>query len=224
MAALVLMAISVMGVVELMRTSVGENGLAAQEFRSLHLAECGITLGLHPQIKPGDPVLKQTIGSDSGFEVTITTEGARIPVNFLTDSRFRDIVYNLFILWKIPPQDAETAVDSLADWVDADDEQRTSGAESDYYKGQGFADFPRQQGFGALDEMLLARGMDAVERAKPNWRDYFSVLSDGLIDLNQAPTETLMAVTDAQETAAETLIRERNGPDGVAHTEDDKTL
>ena len=33
-----------------------------------------------------------------------------------------------------------------------------------------------------------------------------------------------MAVTDAQESGAEALIRERNGPDGVANTEDDKTL
>ena len=224
MAALVLMSLTVMGVVELMRYSVEENGVASQEFRALHLAECGIAIGLHPQIKPGDPALKQTIGGDSGFEVTITTEGARIPVNYLTDTRYRDIVYNLFILWKLSPQDAETAVDSLADWVDTDDEQRSSGAETDYYKSQGFADFPRQQGFGSLDEMLLAKGMDAVERAKPDWREYFSVLGDGLIDLNRAPTDILMAVTDAQESGAETLIRERNGPDGVANTEDDKTL
>ena len=213
MAALVLMSLTVMGVVELMRYSVEENGVASQEFRALHLAECGIAIGLHPQIKPGDPALKQTIGGDSGFEVTITT-----------DTRYRDIVYNLFILWKLSPQEAETAVDSLADWVDTDDEQRSSGAETDYYKSQGFADFPRQQGFGSLDEMLLAKGMDAVERAKPDWREFFSVLGDGLIDLNRAPADILMAVTDAQESGAEALIRERNGPDGVANTEDDKTL
>jgi type II secretory pathway component PulK len=196
----------------------------SQQFRALHLAECGIALGLHPQIKQGDPALKQTVGSDSGFEVTITSEGARIPVNYLTDQRFRDIVYNLFIIWDVPPQDAETAVDSLADWVDTDDEAKTSGAETDYYKGQGFPDFPRQQGFGSLDEMLLSRGMDAIERVKPDWRNFFSVHGDGLIDLAHAPADILKAVGDVEQGGADGLIRERNGPDGIPNTEDDKTL
>lgn len=224
MAAIIIMSLSLIGVRDMLDYSVKENGLASQEFQALHLAECGIAIGLHPQIKPGDPALKQTVGSDSGFEVNITSEGSRIPVNYLTDSRFRDIVYNLFIIWKVPVQEAETAVDSLADWVDTNDEQRTSGAESDYYKGQGFPDFPRQQGFGSLDEMLLSRGMDAIERAKPDWRNYFSVHGDGLIDLNYAPKEILMAVGDVEESGAEALIRERNGPDGIANTEDDVTL
>lgn len=224
MAAIIIMSLSLLGVRDMLDYSVKENGLASQEFHALHLAECGIAVGLHPQIKPGDPALKQTIGTDSGFEVNISSEGARIPVNYLTDQRFRDIVYNLFILWKVPPQDAETAVDSLADWVDTDDEQRSSGAETDYYKGLGYPDFPRQQGFGSLDEMVLARGMDAIERIKPDWRNYFSIHGDGLIDLNYAPADILMAVGDVEEGGAETLIRERNGPDGTANTEDDKTL
>jgi general secretion pathway protein K len=224
LAAFIIMSVAILGLRDMLSASVKENGLAELEFQALHLAECGIAVGLHPQIKPGDPALKQTIGSDSGFEVNIISEGARIPVNYLTDQRFRDIVYNLFILWKVPPQEAETAVDSLADWVDTNDEPRTSGAETDYYKGLGFPDFPRQQGFGSLDEMLLSKGMDAIERVKPDWRNYFSIYGDGLIDLNYAPAEILMAVGDVEETGAEALIRERNGPDGLANTEDDKTV
>jgi general secretion pathway protein K len=224
LAAIIIMSLSLLGVREMLDYSMKENGLISQQFRALHLAECGIAIGLHPQIKPGDPALKQTIGTDSGFEVNITSEGARIPINYLTDQRFRDIVYNLFIIWQLSPQDAETAVDSLADWVDTDNEPRTSGAEKDYYTGQGFPDFPRQQGFGSLDEMLLARGMDAVERAKPDWRNFFSIQGDGLIDLNYAPAEILRAVGDVEESGAEALIRERSGPDGIANTEDDKVV
>ncbi|OAI58137.1 hypothetical protein AYO49_00025 [Verrucomicrobiaceae bacterium SCGC AG-212-N21] len=222
--AIIIMSLVLQGVIAMLNVSVKENGLAAQEFQALHMAECGIAIGLHPQIRPGDPALKQTIGTDGGFEVNIISEGARIPVNYLTDQRFRDIVYNLFIIWKVPPQEAETAVDSLADWVDTDNEQRTSGAEKDYYTGQGYPDFPRQQGFGSMDEMLLSRGMDVIERLKPDWRNYFSVYGDGLIDLNYAPNDILMAVGDVEATGAETLIRERNGPDGIPNTEDDKTL
>lgn len=224
LAAIIMMSLTVMGTVEFMHYSQDENGREAQAFRALNLAECGIALGLHPQIKPGDPALKQQTGTDSGFEVVISSEGSRIPINYITDTKYREIIYNLFILWKLSPEEANVAADSLADWVDTNEDLRSQGAEKEYYESRGFADFPRQQGFTSLEEMLLARGMDAVERAKPDWRNYFSIYGDGLIDLNYAPADVLMAVADAEQGDADTLIRERNGPDGVAGTEDDVTL
>jgi general secretion pathway protein K len=224
LAAIIMMSLTVMGTVEFMHYSQEENGREAQAFRALNLAECGITVGLHPQIKPGDPALKQQMGSDSGFEVVISSEGSRIPINYITDTRYREIIYNLFILWKLSPEDANVAADCLGDWVDSDENLRSQGAEVDYYQSRGFADFPRQQGFTSLEEMLLVRGMDAVERAKPEWRNYFSIHGDGLIDLNNAPAEILMAVGDAEQGDADNLIRERSGPDGIPGTEDDVTL
>jgi type II secretory pathway component PulK len=222
--ALILMSVTVMGTVEFMRYSNAENGRANQEFIALSLAESGITLGLHPQIKPGDPVLRQEVGTDSGFEVLITSEGSRIAINYLTDERYREIIYNLFILWDLPPEQANVAVDSLADWIDSDDDLRSQGAETDYYESRGYAGFPRQQGFTTLEEMLLARGMDAVERVKPDWRNYFSIHGDGLIDLNNAPADILQAVANAEESEAANLIRERSGADGISGTEDDVIL
>lgn len=222
--ALMLISVAVIGALEFISYSVDENVLAAKDFRALHMAECGIAVGLHPQVRPGDPSLKQTIGTDGGYEVKISTEGSRIPVTYLTDSKFRDIVYELFILWKLSPEEANTAVDCLTDWMDGDDDLRSQGAESDYYKSQNYADFPRQQAFTSLEEMLLVKGMDVVERMKPDWRNYFSIYSDGIIDLNYASKEILMAATGCQESDAENLIRERSGADGVAGTDDDKTL
>ncbi len=222
--ALMLISIAVIGALEFISFSVDENVLAAKDFRALHMAECGIAVGLHPQIKAGDPALRQNIGTDGGYEVTITTEGSRIPVAFLTDSKFRDIVYELFILWKLSPEEANTAVDSLADWMDSDDNIRSQGAETDYYKSQNYADFPRQQAFTSLEEMLLVKGMHVVERLKPDWRNYFSINSDGIIDLNYAPNDILMAVTGCQESDANNLIRERNGADGIAGNQDDKPV
>ncbi|CAN5913961.1 hypothetical protein BH11VER1_BH11VER1_25630 [soil metagenome] len=222
--ALMLISVAVIGALEFISYSVDENVLAAKDFRALHMAECGIAVGLHPQVRPGDPSLKQTIGTDGGYEVKISTEGSRIPVTYLTDPKFHDIVYELFILWKLSPDEANTAVDSLADWMDNDDNLRSQGAESDYYKSQNYADFPRQQAFTSLEEMLLVKGMDVVERMKPDWRNYFSIYSDGIIDLNYASKEILMAVTDCQESDANNLIRERSGADGIAGTDDDKTL
>jgi general secretion pathway protein K len=224
LAAIGLMTFTVIPLVNYLNDSVDDNGLESLRFRALHLAECGIAVGLHPQIRPGDPALQQVVGEDSGFSVTISSEGARIPINYITDSRYREIIYNLFILWQLSPQEAETAVDGLADWVDTDSQMRTYGGEADYYKERGYSDFPRNKGFGSLDEMILAKGMDAVERMKPEWRNYFSIYGDGYIDLNYAPQQILMAVADVEENAAQSLIRERSGADGIPNTEDDKKL
>jgi len=222
--AIMLMSFSVMGVLEFISYSVDENVEAAKDFRALHMAECGIALGLHPQVKPGDPVLKQMMGTDSGFEVTISSEGSRLPTSYLNENAFRDAVYNLFVRWELSPEEANIAADSLADWVDIDDEPRSQGAETDYYKARGYEEFPRQQSFSSLEEMILVRGMDAVERMKPDWRSYFSVNGDGIIDLNHAPKDVLVAFCGVQETNADNLIRERSGPDGIADTEDDQQL
>ncbi|HCN77918.1 MAG TPA: hypothetical protein DIT13_12085, partial [Verrucomicrobiales bacterium] len=74
--ALLLMSVTVMGVVEYIRYSAEEAKLGAAEFYALHLAESGLAVGLHPEARRGDVVLKQKIGADSGFDVVINYEGA----------------------------------------------------------------------------------------------------------------------------------------------------
>ena len=222
--AIMLMAATVAGVVQYVSFSADEAILDAADFKTLHLAECGIVLGLHPDVRSTDPVLKQKVGSDSGFEVWLTSEGARLPINYITDSRVTEAVVNLFEKWGLSTEDATVAAQSLADWIDSDDDQRASGAEEDYYQGLGVYDVPRNQGFISVDEMQLARGMDLVERWKPEWRDYFSVYSDGLIDLRHATKDVIMATTGADEADVDNLISQRDGSDGIHGTEDDGNL
>ncbi len=222
--AIMLMAVTVAGVVEYVSFSADEAILDAADFKTLHLAECGVVLGMHPDIRSTDPVLKQKVGNDSGFEVWLTSEGGRLPINFITDTRVIEAVVNLFEKWNLSTEDATVAAQSLADWVDSDSDQRAQGAEKDHYKGLGVYDVPRNQGFISVDEMQLARGMDLVERAKPEWRDYFSVYSDGLIDLRHATKDVIMAITSAAEGDAEKFISERDGGDGIHGTEDDGNL
>ena len=222
--AIMLMAVTVAGVVQYVAFSADEAILDAADFKTLHLAECGIILGLHPDVRSTDPVLKQKVGSDSGFEVWLTSEGARLPINYITDSRVTDAVVNLFEKWGLSTEDATVAAQSLADWVDRDDDVRSQGAEEDYYEGLGVYDVPRNQGFISVDEMQLARGMDRVERAKPEWREYFSVYSDGLIDLRHATKDVIMAMTGADEGDVDNLISQRDGSDGIHGTEDDGNL
>lgn len=219
--AIMLMAVTVAGVVQYVHYSNEAAILDAADFKTLHLAECGIILGLHPDVGSTDPVLKQKIGNDSGFEVWLTSEGSRLPINYITDSRVLEAVVNLFVKWGLSTEDATIAAQSLADWVDPDKDQRAEGAEEDYYKGLGVYDVPRNQGFISVDEMILCRGMDAVEREKPEWRDYFSVYSDGLIDLRHATKDVILATTGASDGDVDHFISERDGGDGIHGTEDD---
>lgn len=222
--ALLLMSVTVMGVVEYIRYSAEEAALASAEFQALHLAESGLAVGLHPDTRRGDKVLKQKIGTDSGFDVVINYEGARIPVNLISDDRLREAVYDLFVRWGVNSDEATVATDSLADWVDNNDEVRSNGAEKDYYEGLGVYDIPRNMGFINVDEMLLVRGMGVVDRLKPDWREYFSVYGDGTIDLRTAFKETLIAVSGASESDVENYIKRRDGADGIPGTEDDQRI
>ncbi len=222
--ALLLMSVTVMGVVEYIRYSAEEAKLGAAEFYALHLAESGLAVGLHPEARRGDKVLKQKVGSDSGFDVVINYEGARIPINYVTDDRLREAVYQLLIRWGLNSDEAGVASESLADWVDRDDDVRANGAESAFYQQQGIEDMPRQGGFIDVDEMLLVRGMGVVDRLKPDWREFFSVYGDGTIDLRTAFKDTLIAVTGASENDVENYVARRDGADGIPGTEDDQRI
>ncbi len=222
--ALLLMSVTVMGVVEYIRFSAEEAVLAASEFRALHMAESGLAVGLHPSVRRGDKVLKQKIGTDSGFDVVINYEGARIPVNVITDERLREAVYELFVRWGLNSDEAGIATESLADWVDRDDEVRSNGAETAFYESQRLYELPRQKGFINVDEMLLVRGMGVVDRLKPDWREYFSVYGEGTIDLRTAFKETLIAVAGASEADVDSYISRRDGADGIPGTEDDQRI
>jgi type II secretory pathway component PulK len=220
--AVVLMSLTVGGLVQYMQSSVKEAGLASNQVRALYEAECGLALGLHPKFCTPGGGWKSVGSTNSGCEVTITTEGARMPINFITDERAKEAIYNLFIYWGINAEDATTATDSLADWVDQDTEVRAQGAEADYYKGLGYYDLPKQRGFTSVEEMLLVRGMDLIAKAKPNWRDFFSINSDGLIDLATASTDVIIAVTDSAPADVERFLLERDGADGIFGTPDDR--
>ncbi len=222
--AILLMSVTVMGVVEYIRYSAEEATLAAAEFRALHLAESGLAVGLHPDTRRGDKVLKQKIGADSGFDVVINYEGARIPINYITDERLREAVYQLFVRWGLNSDEAGVASESLADWVDRDDDVRANGAESAFYETQGIFNYPRQLGFINVDEMLLVRGMGVVDRLKPDWREFFSIFGDGTIDLRTAFKETLIAVTNASESDVDSYVTRRDGADGIPGTEDDQRI
>ncbi|QJW97187.1 type II secretion system minor pseudopilin [Frigoriglobus tundricola] len=65
------------------------------------------------------------------------------------------------ILTAIMPQNGtnQTIADSIADWLDADDTARSSGAESSYYQGLSPSYSAKNGPLNSLDELLLVQGV-----------------------------------------------------------------
>ncbi len=201
-----------------------ESTLSRMRFQAKMLAESGANLALHPDIQPGDPILVQDFGDGRGFRVRIRTEGGRIPVSALSTTAMIETTSELFTRWGLDATQAAIAAESLADWVDGDSEARSNGAEQAYYAGLDHPEYPTNEPLVSLETMLLVRGMDAVARIQPLWRDYFTLYGSGTIDLNSAPADLIEAVLDVDPDNAMNFISARAGGDGLLDTDDDEPI
>ena len=190
-------------------------------FQAKLLAESGVALAMHPQVKRGDPVLRQEFPDGRKIEVRIGSEGGRILVTLLEEALFNETARELFIIWGLDATEASITADSLADWIDRNGEARTNGAENEYYSGLEYPDFPANAAFTSLDQMLLVRGMDRVAKLQPRWRDYFTLYGDGDIDVNTAPADLIEAFFGCTPDAARSFAATRGGNDLVEGNEDD---
>ncbi len=219
--AMMALAMIVAGLYESSQASWEESALSRARYQAGLLAESGLTIALHPDSEPGDVALKQSFGTERSFEVLMTSEGGRLPVNELTEERLRETATELFILWGLDAAAASHAADSIADWIDDNSDPLPNGAENGYYAGFDYPQFPANSAFTSLEQLLFVAGMDAVAQVQPFWRDYFTIYSDGLIDLNEASQELLVALTRTTEDSALNFVTVRAGDDGIAGTEDD---
>jgi general secretion pathway protein K len=222
--AIMLLSFTVGSTVKYIDFSLRESGWAANQFRALHLAESGAEVAFQNRVFASVDMEMPIIGTDSSITFRTEVEEAKLPLNYATDDRARESIYSIFLIWGLSAEDATTVADSLADWIDQDTEARPQGAEADYYQQFGIYNLPRQQPFASLEELLLVRGFDKVARAKPDWRNFFSIHSVGTIYIRSASKDVLMAVTGCSESDAANFISTRNGADGLARTSDDSRM
>lgn len=194
-------------------------------FRARQLAETGLAIGANPVIKAGDPLLRKQTGPAESYEVNITTEESRLNLSaLLTDDR-RAVLERVFAAWGLRPPEAQAVVDAMMDWVDVDDLKRSPvSAEKFDYNRDGFPDRPFNRPFQNLDEVTLVRGMDLVMQANPAWKNAFTLWGSGALDLNEAPAELIAIVADVPLSTARAFVADRNGPDGIPHTQDDQPV
>jgi len=191
----------------------------SQIFRARLLAETGVSLAMHPDVRPEDPLLHQMLEGDEELHVEVTGEDGRLNPNVLLLREDRDTLRRVFRYWGIEDlPTADALINYLLDWIDADVFERSPGAEARAYGRPGM---PFNRPFRSVDEMTLVKGMDVIESLYPNWRDWFSIHASGVLDVNEAAPEIVSAVTGADLVMCQQFQARRLGPDGIRNTEDD---
>ena len=220
--AIMLMSFAVIGLVSHLSRGLDESLYAEKEFRARLLLQSARTVAAHPDIEWGDPLLRQRVSSTCSYEVTLTTEGVRLAINQLAvNATQRQFAQRLFEKWGMDAESAETLTDSIADWIDANDQPRPHGAERDYYVALHNPHFPFNRPLDDLDDLLLVRGAEELEHVRPDWREFFTLYGDGTIDVHRASAEMLAALFDVTPSEISRFMSARLGPDGLANTIDD---
>ena len=197
------------------------NGIDARQY-----ADMGLNLASNPAVEEWDPILNwiDPETGNSGFNVKILSEGARFNINFILLSEDKALIRLILDEWGIDFDTSSEIADALIDWIDTNDDVQLNGAEVEYYEGQGYLDRPFNRPFYNLDEMRLVRGMDIVEAANPNWRDWFTCRSSGGLDINEADARLIAVATESNIEEAIALVDIVDGPDGIRNTEDDQPI
>ncbi len=225
MAVLWLIAILAMACIAALRVISFDMEIASSKIhgsRARQIAEMGIAVGSNPAVKRTDPILRQ-LNSDTGegFEVRLTTEGARFNLNAILLQDDKALLREIFTLWGLELEDAQAIADALGDWVDADDDVALNGAEIEDYEKAGRVNQPFNRPFYDISEARLVRGMNLVEAVRPDWREWFTVWSGGALDLNEANSEMIAAAAECQVEQADLIPETVRGADGLRDTEDD---
>ncbi len=218
--AVAVMSICVLGLVEYLYSDFDETTALKKESRTRQLAESGLAVALNPMVTRIDPLLRQTIAPGESFDVRLRSEGGRLNINTVIQNGRWITLQNLFEEWGMEATDIANLMVGFRNRVvfvsDTSGSQPAEGQPPEGQQPSGAAVL-----FQSVDDMLIVPGMDAVTRAKPNWRDYFTIWSDGPLDLNDAPADLIAAVTGIGMVRAQQFVSARNGPDGLPDTDDD---
>lgn len=226
MAVFWIMAVLALAVFAAVRVVYYDSDVAASQlngFEALQVAERGIAVAVNPAVEKGDPILDwYDEEQDISFSARITSEAARFNINVLLMRQDKQLLTDIFTDWGMDLQDAQALIDNLTDWIDEGDLAELNGAEVDWYEDQGRPNHPFNRPFYNLDEMRLVKGMDQLESLQPNWRNWFTIWSNGKLDLNEAPAELISSAVEVSIDDAEDFVDHILGPDLERDTEDDQ--
>jgi general secretion pathway protein K len=161
------------------------------------------------------------------FNVKVTDEESKMPINSASEVQLQ----RLMTLLNVDPSDGDIVVDSILDWIDADDLTRLNGAETDYYMSLSPPYRAKNAPLDRVDELLLIRGVTpelfdgtpATDKdpAQPGLRDVLTTMSSGQINVNTAPPIVLQAMLGLDDVQVQAVLARRDGADGIPGTDDD---
>lgn len=145
------------------------------------------------------------------LEASVEDESGKIQVNSLVfpngevDERAYSSIRSLFSSATVEP----SATDALADWLDIDGTSRPGGAEAGYYTRLADAYSPKNGHLDTLGELALVKGIGA--KPMESLTKFLTVYTDGLVNINTAPKEVIMALSDEiTPSMADGLIERRS--------------
>ncbi len=142
--------------------------------------------------------------------VIISPEASRVDLNRSSDVILRGLLASI----GVDAEKADTIIDSILDWRDADDLHRLNGAENDYYQSLEPPYSCKNGDFDSVYELLYVKGVTEDiffgSENKPGIRDFLTVnAGTAKIDINTAPIEVLLALPGMDRSHAEEIIRKR---------------
>lgn len=193
------------------------NGNASRVMEAEAMAASGSEIAMHPAVKPKSPLLRGGTTRTQTYEARITSEGARLNLNWVVagENPLRLELLRKFLETKgIELNDRDRMIDCLLDWVDADNLTRLNGAEDDEdYK-------PMNTLLARIDDVKRIRGWQEFT-SQEDWDAQLTVNSTGPVDLLAAPRDLLLALPGMSERVVDQFLELRAGPDEVEGTEDD---
>ncbi len=184
------------------------------------MAYSGLQVALHPAASYKTPALQQRFGDHQGFVARLKGEGGRINLNWILageDATKLQTLKNFLALKGLSFSEREAFVDSLLDWVDADDLRRLNGNETPVrgpIANQNLRDLAELYQIPACDPLTAQQG----------WEQDFTILSQGPIDVQWASEDVLASIPGVGERSARALVQFRSGPDREDGTPDDVKL
>jgi general secretion pathway protein K len=177
----------------------------------------GAEVAMYPNIKPDSPGLIGGFGKNQRYEVHMTGEGGRLNLKWLLVGEKPaqiEILRKYLEIKGIDLNERDQMIDTLLDWVDADNLVRLNGAE----EGAGYK--PSNRMIARLDELKKIKGWEEFTSTS-DWDSDLTLDSAGAPDLLWASRDVLLALPGMTEQLADQIIAMRSGGDGIEGTRDD---
>lgn len=218
--ALLVLAGVLMAWVRVLEQQIQAADVANRGMEARALARSGVEVALHPQVTRLTPILEREFTGERRYRVQMVPEGGKLHLNWVLageDPRKLDMLKGLLQEFGLTFQEREVLVDSMLDWMDGDEFARFSGRDTE----EGYR--PANRAFTSVDELADVHGAEPLTK-QPGWRDFFTLHSQGPVDVNGAPVEILKVIPGVGEARARRLVQIRQGVDEIDGTRDDQAF